>query len=85
MSKTLLKPTEKHAEFGSINVSTSKQNFSFPKDSRFPKIKESYCASAAYEISRGFEPGFRKGASFGYGNRFYRKSGSYILLSFNRG
>ena len=76
MSKTLLKPSEKHAAFGSINVSTAKQEFSFPKDTRFPKIKESYCSTAAYEISRGFEPGIKKGAAFGYGSRFYRKSGT---------
>ena len=85
MSKTLLKPVEKHSEFGAINVSTSKQNFSFPKDWRFPKIKESYCATAAYEISRGFEPGKKKGTSFGYGSRFHRKLGIRIGLHLNRG
>lgn len=72
MGKPLF-PVEAPGEYSSINVSKSKAKWSFPKGSRFPQIQGSYCGTAAYEISKGFEP--KKGTSFGYGNRFNRKAG----------
>lgn len=67
-------------EYSSINVSKAKAKWSFPKDSRFPRQKESYCTTAAYEIVGGLNGG-KKGTNFGVGNRFaYRKGIESILF-----
>lgn len=77
MSGKALFPVEAPGEFSGINVSKAKAKWSFPKDTRFPKIKGSYCSTAAYEITKGFEA--KKGTSFGYGNRFTRRNGTFNL------
>lgn len=71
MSGKALFNVDAPGEFSGINVSKAKSKWSFPKNSRFEKTKESYCATAAYEIIGGFNKA--KGTSFGYGNRFKTK------------
>lgn len=59
-------------EYSSINISKAKQKYSFPKGTRFPQIKGSYCETAAYEPTvSAFDK--QKATSFGYGNRFDKK------------
>lgn len=59
-------------EYSGILVSKAKQKYSFPKETRFPKIKGSYCETAAYEPTvSAFDT--KKATSFGYGNRFDKK------------
>ncbi|CAI2367793.1 unnamed protein product [Moneuplotes crassus] len=72
MSGKTLFNVDAPGEYSGINVSKAKSKWSFPKDSRFPKTKQSYCATAAYEIINGY--GKSKGTSFGYGNRFKAKT-----------
>jgi hypothetical protein len=68
-------------EYSSINVSKAKSKWSFPKDSRFPRTKESYWATAAYEIIGGLDK--KKGTNFGVGSRFSGiKVGIYQLYAF---
>jgi hypothetical protein len=63
-------------EYSSINVSKAKAKWSFPKEGRFPRSKESYCATAAYEILKG--GGSSKGASFGIGKRYNPVKGTLV-------
>jgi hypothetical protein len=55
-------------EYSGINVSKAKQKYSFPKGTRFPRIKGSYCETAAYEVAG--DAYTKHGTSFGVGNRF---------------
>ena len=82
MSKALFN-VDAPGEYSGINISKAKAKWSFPKNSRFPKAKESYCATAAYEIikNNGTTGGVKKGAAFGYGNRFKYGNSKLLKLS----
>lgn len=58
-------------EFNAVHISKAKQRYSFPKGTRFPRIKGSYCETAAYEVNKS--PFDKNGTSFGVGNRFKSK------------
>jgi hypothetical protein len=75
MSKSLYS-VDAPGEYSSINVSKAKAKWSFPKDSRFPRAKESYCATAAYEILKG--GGSNIGTSFGVGKRYNPVKGMLV-------